>query len=211
MTLLTASQIIEHLRLRLANGHQQPTPGPNASSTLQDPAFRTIEMRSFTIPNPPLSEHQCIAAERSLGFRLPSLVRQLYMTIGDGGFGPADGMYGLFHAHEIHGDRTLLSLHREMTVDAAQAFEDLEIATWHWPQHLLLLCDWTSGTSCIDCSSEEAPILRWVPDGDPSTPMDDILIPEAPSLRHWLSAWLIGRSFDDRDNLTPGIYEFANE
>lgn len=213
MTLLTTNQIIEHLRFRLFYGPQQYVSDPATYQhwqPFQDPAFRLIETWSFQLPNPPLTEQQCLFAEHQLGFRLPLLLRHLYLTIGDGGFGPGDGISGFLQPHKVHRGRTLLSSHREMTVDLPEALEELEISSWQWPRHLVPLCAWSSGTWCVDCSSEQAPILRWEPDGDPSRSIDDEVLPEAPSLHHWLSAWLAGRSFQDRDNLVAGVYEFDN-
>jgi len=44
---------------------------------------------------PPVSDADIAEAERRLGFQLPGLLRQLYGTIADGGFGPPYGFLPL--------------------------------------------------------------------------------------------------------------------
>ncbi len=43
-------------------------------------------------PIQPLGEAQVAKVEKALGFALPTQLRQLYLEVGDGGFGPYAGM-----------------------------------------------------------------------------------------------------------------------
>jgi hypothetical protein len=43
----------------------------------------------------PCTEASVEAAENQLGFPLPPALRQIYLEVGDGGFGPGDGLYSL--------------------------------------------------------------------------------------------------------------------
>lgn len=43
-------------------------------------------------PVEPLDEAPVIKAEKALGFALPAQLRQLYLEVGDGGFGPYGGI-----------------------------------------------------------------------------------------------------------------------
>src|SRR4051794_32468599 len=44
---------------------------------------------------PPVSAAQVCDAEAALGFPLPALLRDIYVKIGNGGFGPGCGLFGL--------------------------------------------------------------------------------------------------------------------
>ncbi|MGY4901802.1 hypothetical protein [Streptomyces sp. 900116325] len=46
-------------------------------------------------PFPPLTIAEVEHAERKLGYRLPTLLRRIYIQIGDGGFGPDGGLASL--------------------------------------------------------------------------------------------------------------------
>ena len=47
---------------------------------------------------PPATSAQLEASEAALGFALPPLLRQLYLEVGSGGFGPGGGLLGLPNA-----------------------------------------------------------------------------------------------------------------
>lgn len=43
----------------------------------------------------PVTESDVMQAEAMIGFALPSLLKRPYLEIGNGGFGPGDGLYPL--------------------------------------------------------------------------------------------------------------------
>src|SRR5438067_9804857 len=43
---------------------------------------------------PPATEQQLLATEAALGFQLPSILRNLYAQVANGGFGPGFGIVG---------------------------------------------------------------------------------------------------------------------
>jgi hypothetical protein len=45
---------------------------------------------------PPVTLAVLYEAETRLGFSLPTLLRELYLLVGNGGFGPEYGLWGLF-------------------------------------------------------------------------------------------------------------------
>ena len=71
-------------------------------------------------------------AERAMGFALPSLLKRLYLEVGNGGFGPGYGLYGLSggYREDDVGDLTFPDLY---LVDA-----DSEV----WPKKLVPICNW---------------------------------------------------------------------
>ena len=52
---------------------------------------------------PPVSEASLVEAERHFGFRLPDLLREIYGTVADGGFGPTCGLLPLLTPEEEAG------------------------------------------------------------------------------------------------------------
>ncbi len=146
---------------------------------------------------------QVAASEASLGFPLPALLRQLFMEVGNGGFGPGAGLLGLPIGEEAGGSEEASAVGRYA------ALRRRKVAAL-WPKGLLPLCDWGHGIlSCVDCTWPEAPVVRV----DPNMPKadEDARVPvamrfdnaglvqeacwvERGSLAEWLSLWAEGRS-----------------
>ena len=59
----------------------------------------TVPLRSASHA-PPVSESDLVRAEALLGFGLPPLLRQLYLHVGNGGYGPGYGLYPLDKAED---------------------------------------------------------------------------------------------------------------
>ena len=128
----------------------------------------------------PATELGVAQAEATLGFALPAPLRQVYLEVGDGGFGPGGG---------------ILSAH-----DAAAAWRSLTDAPagpadQPWPRYLLPLSDRNPGYDCIDVRSGR--IVVWDPeeledDSDASwrRPFRD----DAESLAAYFEAWLGSRN-----------------
>ena len=148
---------------------------------------------------PPATEAQVATAEERLGFRLPDLLRQVYQEVGNGGFGPGRGLFGLPPARA---DTPESVVGRYTRLRQARA-------TSPWPAGLIPICEWGSGiASCLDCTRPEATVVRL----DPNMPKGDVAqrVPrsrhydragqvgdacwvEAASLAAWLEAWVDGK------------------
>ena len=129
---------------------------------------------------PPVTADRVEAAESRLRVRLPALLKQIYLEIGSGGFGPGDGLTGL----------------PAPSTPALSA-------------HLYPLCDWGSGiSSALDCARPEAPVIRIDPNMakadvpvrvppalhfDRAAEVKDACWVESPSLEEWLTDWLDGQ------------------
>jgi len=95
---------------------------------------------------PAPSEQALIEAERAIGRSLPDEVQQLY-AIGDGGFGPGEGLMSLAE---------VISRYREMTAEPYGPLGQ------DWPKNLLPLFDENPVLSCIDMDSGE--MVAWDPE-----------------------------------------------
>jgi hypothetical protein len=124
-------------------------------------------------------------AESALGFALPPLLRELYTSIANGGFGPGYGLIGVGDDGALDDGKSIVDKYRLFRTVSP------EHPTWCWPERVILLCTWGCAIySGIDCSREEAPVLLWDPNDD--SRVEDNLRPQRPSLESWLSAWADG-------------------
>ena len=123
----------------------------------------------------PCSEGDVAAAELQLGFALPEPLRRLYLEIGNGGFGPGDGLYALGR---------LIAKYLEMTEQPAGPNAE------EWPASLLpingngwdlVAIDRVTGRlAAFDAEEIEEERGGWA----------RAFRPEADSLADWLEQWL---------------------
>jgi hypothetical protein len=89
-------------------------------------------------------------AERELGFPIPPLLRRLYQEVGNGGFGPGYGLWGLAGGYTDEDGETLTSFYTKLILAAPGG----------WPHGILVICDLGCGTwLCIDGSALSDQIL----------------------------------------------------
>jgi hypothetical protein len=131
-------------------------------------------------------------AEAALGFRLPPLLADLYLRIGDGGFGPEYGLLPLLDSPPAD-ERAAVP---QYLANRESGRKDPD---WPWPEGVLPISHWGCAMyACVDCNSPDATVLLFEPNpGDP----DQAWFVDAPSLTDWLRAWADG----------TGWYEEMNE
>lgn len=127
---------------------------------------RLLEALRSRCARAPATASALAVAERALGFRLPTLLRRIYVEVADGGVGPGHGVLPL-------GGEGLVELHGRLHVER------------RLPTTLLPICDWGCAvTSCLDGAMEDGPIVTLAGQHPPTNTGRD--------LRGWLSAWLSG-------------------
>lgn len=136
---------------------------------------------------PPVSADQIAAAEKRLGFALPELLREIYMRVGNGGFGPGYGFIGI---------------ERGATDDLGRTVEQIYERALHsqprnlnqpWPQNLLPCCYYGCAIYfCVDCSSPRAPVHYFEPNLRGDGPFGAVLQLQCESLEACLRSWLHG-------------------
>ena len=123
-------------------------------------------------------------AESVIRYRLPSLLRRLYLEVGNEGFGPGYGVLGLTGGRHDDLGRTALDWYR-------QAHDTPES---HWPglpASVLPLCHWGCAIySLIDCSDPEGLMWGWDPNLGPEGM--EALFPQPLTLAQWLDRWVRG-------------------
>jgi hypothetical protein len=135
---------------------------------------------------PPVTVAQISDAEKQLGFHLPALVREIYLQVGNGGFGPGYGITGLAGGYEIY-DFTLVD-NCLISRDAERDFAEFGMSApgWHWEHQYIMYCYWGCNvTSIIDCSQPSIPVYT----------LDTYALDrnEPPALHQWWRDWLDGK------------------
>jgi hypothetical protein len=141
----------------------------------QDPTTRTDyhSQRHRELP-PPATREAIGTAEARIGFALHPLHRRLLEEVGDGSFGPGDGIIGLGDGGvDAHG-RSLVELRDVLWLD-----EDTPL-----PAAIVPLCDWGDAIwSCVD--SRTGHVLTLDESG---------LTDTGQTLHSWLGDWVSGVS-----------------
>jgi hypothetical protein len=132
---------------------------------------------------PPISDTAIRDAECVLGFPIPAPLRRLFSEVGNGGFGPGYGLYGLARGTERHPDESVVYLYTLFRKG------DPDDPSFVWPYKLLPVLHWGCAVrSCVDCSTPSLPIIRH----DPSNEVAPQFRSENWHLEEWLQAWLDG-------------------
>ena len=105
----------------------------------------------------------------------PPLLRKLYLGVGNGGFGPGFGIFGVKGGHPaeiVSGAQTIDAVYVALRADPQ----------W-WPEKLLPICDWGCAIwSCLDCRTADGPVVHV--EGD--------CWAASLTFAAWLSAWRDG-------------------
>ena len=138
---------------------------------------------------PPASEAAVVATENQLGFGLPQLLRRIYLTVANGGFGPGYGVMGVsrgFTDDLGHTVGELFEVYRQ---------RDPEDPEWKWPERFLPICHWGCVVySAVDCNDKQYSVyVVDVTAKEPGEPMDKIIKLQRSSLELWFSDWLDGK------------------
>ncbi|MDT0474571.1 SMI1/KNR4 family protein [Streptomyces sp. DSM 41014] len=140
----------------------------------------------------PVDAPTAARAEAALGFALPPLLADLYLRIGDGGFGPEYGLLPLLDSPPA-GEPAVVT---QYLANRESARKDPDRP---WPEEILPISHWGCAMyACVDCRTPEATVLLHEPN---AVAARDAWYVDAPSLAEWLHAWL------DR----TGWYEEENE
>jgi hypothetical protein len=182
---------------------------------IQDPSL-TTSMDAFTPRRrglfPPTTMAVVDAAETKMGLGFPPLLRELYTHVGNGGFGPGYGIFGLEGGYTdpqiinpdamsnsqggtlvewyftYRGtDNKIPELKHEFNPESKSTlFIDPEPSpkTWNWFDKLVPISNHGDWQlSCIDCSKPTFPV--WFYEGQQCD-----LKPESHSFDEWIENWL---------------------
>ncbi|MEU7055101.1 SMI1/KNR4 family protein [Streptomyces sp. NPDC046197] len=140
-------------------------------------------------------------AEAALGFRLPTLLADLYLRIGNGGFGPEYGLLPLLDSAPA-GEPAAVA---QYLANRESGRKDPD---WPWPEGVLPISHWGCAMyACVDCRSPQATVLLFEPNpGDP----DLAWFVDAPSLADWLRAWVEGTGWYEESAEEPEMLPWSD-
>jgi hypothetical protein len=134
---------------------------------------------------PPISGDAIAKAETVLGFAPPPLLREVYLEVGNGGFGPGLG---------------LLTLTEVVDQYLQNRGDYPDESGWKWPEGVLQFCSWGCAKySCVDCLQTPFAVssFEYVQGS-----MESSFIPTSDSLEKWFRDWLAG------NEVFESAYEF---
>ena len=159
-------------------------------SRVRDYVVRNLERRPWPEVALPSTVQNIVSVELQIGFSIPELLRDIYLSVGNGGFGPGNGNNlddGIIIG--IGGGSKTRYTVEEMYLSLMK--EQLNNPLWLWPSHLLPFCDWGCGIfSCLDCSKIDNPVIVF--DSDyyiRNQPHSPVLLYHKPSFEIWLVDW----------------------
>ena len=143
------------------------------------------------VPPPPLTPEDCRAVESALGFALPAVLRHVYLTVANGGFGPGYGLTGI--GPTGFADDNGETADRRYATDRSP---DPRLPGFDWPEALLPICDFGCAIyHCVDCRSGE--VLIWDPtDWTPGDPADRAIFLTGIDIGAWFDRWSRGEALD---------------
>jgi hypothetical protein len=156
---------------------------------VSQPGQRTLMEAKHGMPakyfRPPVESVLLDAAEAALGLPLPDLVRDLYLHVGGGGFGPGYGIVGLDDGTAYNCPQLVefTLKHRDMERILESIGDSLP--GWSWQPGYIPYCDWGDAVLTIfDCNDPTLPVY-W---------MDGVEFGRHSSqtLRQWWQDWLDG-------------------
>jgi hypothetical protein len=125
---------------------------------VKDPRGATDDTQNPVKPFRPESVKLVASIEKSLRFRLPKLLRQIYTEVGNGGLGPHYGFLGLKRGATCEGEKSVVSLYQEMRSLKT------ENRIWNWPAKLLPFCCCGCGMwICLDCTDKRLRLFIFDP------------------------------------------------
>lgn len=127
--------------------------------------------------------------EKSLGCRLPPLLRRMYCEVANGGFGESYGLIGLVAGARDDTNRDVQQLFRDFRKP------DRNDPKWRWPDGLLPVIHLGCAMYlCIDCLSSNGRVWLFEPNiHEDGRSWKSSFIPFSPSLRKMMDDWLDGK------------------
>ena len=121
-------------------------------------------------------------AETEMGFPLPTLLEKLWTEVGNGGFGPGYGLFGVNNATTSVLSMSLPNFYLQSIADES----------YEWPEKLVIICEWGCAYySAIDCSTVEGKVVNLLDDPERR--------PTGCTFAEWMEDWVNGVDLWARD------------
>ena len=189
-----SADLIERIRNRLkddwrrtGDGDWQRTPkelkpkwqAPSLAAAAFAAAIEAIPSKPQELeplkPIEPMGEKDVAKVEKTLGFRLPDQLRQLYLEVSDGNFGPWFGIRRLSNWAKDYS-----KLRADMLAERGR----------EWPENLLPIVYLNGKRICVD--RDTGAVLLWTKPPKKASEKKWLasFIPQSPSVEAWLERWV---------------------
>ncbi len=127
-------------------------------------------------------------AEQTIGHKLPSLLRSIYLEVANGGIGPGYQILGVEGGHLSEEGDSIADLYDYLKQD--DPIDEL----WVWPEAVVPFCPWGNAIySCFDAAKPGNPVIWFDPNArEIGEPMEQQFISHRESLESWLQGWVNG-------------------
>ena len=153
---LPSSGLAESMFGMVFGAYEPPDPGP----------IKPIE---------PMTPKAVEKVEKSIGVELPSQLRQLYLEIGDGNFGPYNGVRRLSNWAKDYS-----KLRADMLAERGR----------EWPAPLLPIVYLNGKRICVDANTGEVILWTRPPKKTSEKKWLASFVPQSPSVEAWLERWV---------------------
>jgi len=157
-------------------------------------AIRRQLRKRLTDIGAPRSSHlrpadpEVVASDQpQLGFRLPPLMKRIYIEIGNGGFGPGYGLIGLTNGAPDDTGKTGPDIYAQ--------FRDVHADEpgLRWPHGLSPICHWGCAIlSCVDCADTNFRMRVFDPNVYEGEDWAGCLFEESAGFDEWIGDWASG-------------------
>jgi hypothetical protein len=122
--------------------------------------------------------------ETRLGYTLPSLMKRIYIEIGNGGFGPGYGLIGLTNGIPDDTGKTGPAIYEQFRKGSPDE------PNWKWPDGLLPICHW--GCAILSCVDSNFRMRIFDPNVYGGNDWADAFFEESADFETWIKAWASG-------------------
>ena len=127
-------------------------------------------------------------AEQAIGYNFPSLLRDIYLQVANGGIGPGLHILGVKGGYLSEEGDSISDLYDYLKQD------DPIDPLWIWPKEVVPFCQWGDAVySCFYAEKPNNPVVWFDPNArEIGEPMNQQFISHRDSLESWLQGWVNG-------------------
>lgn len=135
----------------------------------------------------PASPAALSAAEAIFCHALPPTLREIYLSVANGGFGPGYGVMGVEGGFTDDQGKNIVSCYQSFQLP------DPEDSAWRWDSQWVPFCHWGCGVYSVVSCVLPYPVF-YVDPGvkEIGAPMQSIVVPHKATFDSWLEGWLAG-------------------
>ena len=171
---MTEAELVAHIK-ELAND-------PRRRTAISQKLIDLLGQAPVQPLPPPAARRAVQDAETRMGFQLPPLLEKLLTEVGNGGFGPGYGLFGVDSENASEISMSIPNVYLQSVADDS----------YDWPKKLVMICEWGCGNfSAIDCSAIDGEVVDLFDDLERKA--------KGCTFAQWMEDWVNGVDLWTRD------------